>query len=52
MARVQDALAVLELQTQNSGHVDCCYVASILMMQMPVSQESDDDHSGNDAKSD
>lgn len=52
MARVNDALAVLELRTQNSGHVKCCYVASILMMQMPVSQESDDDQGGNDAKPD
>lgn len=50
VARVNDALAILELQTQNSGHVKFNALASMLMKQMPVSQKSDDGQSESDAE--
>lgn len=51
VARVRDALAILELQTQDSGHVEFNALASVLMKQMPVSQNSDDGQSESDAAS-
>lgn len=51
VARVKDALAILELQTQDSGQVKLNALASVLMKQMPVSQKSDGGQSGVDAES-
>lgn len=51
VARVNDALAIPELQTQDSSHVKFNALASVLMKQMPVSQKSDDGQSENDAES-
>lgn len=50
MARVKDALAILELQTQDSGHVNFNAPASVLMNQMPVSHKSDGGQSEMDAE--
>jgi hypothetical protein len=45
VARVKDALAVVELQKQDSDHGKCYALASVPMKQMPVSQKLDDDQS-------
>lgn len=51
VARVKDALAILELQTQDSGHEKLNALASSLMKQMPASQKSDGGQSVVDAES-
>lgn len=51
VARVKDALAILELQTQDSGHVKLKALAPGMMKQMPASQKSDGGQSDVDAGS-